>query len=418
MEESGFMKIKVATLFETIVAICIILDCESVWKWMHGSGYFRLALSLCFIGSLIVLLFKDGAIVRYGSKNQAIFIGFYLSFFLIYNIVINSAHTIDVCQLVITITLMLLFFNNEECIRSVMNRCSKILSLIALISLFFWLFGSIMHVFNPSQKLTIYVSDVPRIKQSYFFIQYEMQKEEVLGASGIWRNTGFFYEGPKYVLLLSIMLAYELFMARRTSFKRCIVFSITALSTMSMTGVYAIGFIWILYLFVKFPAGSNRGFALRAVIVLALFGVGTQVASYFENTFTLKAATASYSTRMDNYQAGFAAWLERPVLGSGYLNMTDVIAHYSSFRLKDIGYSNSVFRVLAQGGIYLAFMYIVPMIKTIQEAITTQNRKKFGFLLIFLYYFITTSFPYNYICYMSLFVLFFCKNETEKRLAK
>ena len=90
----------------------------------------------------------------------------------------------------------------------------------------------------------------------------------------------------------------------------------------------------------------------------------------------------------------------------------------SSFRLKDIGYSNSVFRVLAQGGIYLAFMYIVPMIKTIQEAITTQNRKKFGFLLIFLYYFITTSFPYNYICYMSLFVLFFCKNETEKRLAK
>ena len=107
------MKIKVATLFETIVAICIILDCESVWKWMHGSGYFRLALSLCFIGSLIVLLFKDGAIVRYGSKNQAIFIGFYLSFFLIYNIVINSAHTIDVCQLVITITLMLLFFNNE-----------------------------------------------------------------------------------------------------------------------------------------------------------------------------------------------------------------------------------------------------------------------------------------------------------------
>jgi len=64
------MKIKVATLFETIVAICIILDCESVWKWMHGSGYFRLALSLCFIGSLIVLLFKDGAIVRYGSKNH------------------------------------------------------------------------------------------------------------------------------------------------------------------------------------------------------------------------------------------------------------------------------------------------------------------------------------------------------------
>lgn len=47
------MKIKTKTLFENIVAICIILDCESVWKWMHGSGYFRLALTLCFVGSLL-----------------------------------------------------------------------------------------------------------------------------------------------------------------------------------------------------------------------------------------------------------------------------------------------------------------------------------------------------------------------------
>ena len=181
---------------------------------------------------------------------------------------------------------------------------------------------------------------------------------------------------------------------------------------MSMTGVYAIGLIWILYLFVRYPAGSNRGLFFRALLVLVLFGIGTQVASYFESTFTLKASTASYSTRMDNYQAGFAAWLEKPILGSGYLNMTNVIAHYSSFRLNDIGYSNSIFRVLAQGGIYLALIYVVPMLKSIQEAIITRNSKKDGFLLIFLYYFITTSFPYNYICYMVLLILFFCKNDT------
>lgn len=405
------MKIKTKTLFENIVAICIILDCESVWKWMHGSGYFRLALTLCFMGSLMALLLRDGAVVRYGSKNRAIFMGFYLSFLVIYNVAINSAHVMDVFQLALTLALMLLFFNNEENIRDVMQRCSKILCFLAAVSLFFWLFGSILHVFNPSQELTIYVSDVPRVKQSYFFLQYEMQKEEILGASGIWRNTGFFYEGPKYVLLLSLMLAYELFIARSTSFKRCIIFSITALSTMSMTGVYAIGLIWILYLFVRYPAGSNRGLIFRVLLVLVLFGIGTQVASYFESTFTLKASTASYSTRMDNYQAGFAAWLEKPILGSGYLNMTNVIAHYSSFRLNDIGYSNSIFRVLAQGGIYLALIYVVPMLKSIQEAIITRNSKKVGFLFFFLYYFITTSFPYNYICYMVLFILFFCKND-------
>ncbi len=119
---------------------------------------------LCFVGSLIALLLKDGAVVRYGSRNRAIFMGFYLSFLLIYNVVINSAHIIRCCQLVITLTLMLLFFNNEENIRDVMQRCSKILSLMwRLISFSFWLFGSILHVFNPSQKLTIYVSDIPRV---------------------------------------------------------------------------------------------------------------------------------------------------------------------------------------------------------------------------------------------------------------
>ena len=336
----------------------------------------------------------------------------------IYNVAVNSVHIMDVFQLVITLALMLLFFNTEENIRDVMQRCSKILYFVAIVSLFFWLFGSILHVFNPSQELTIYVSDVPRVKQSYFFLQYEMQKEEIFGASGIWRNTGFFYEGPKYVLLLSLMLAYELFIAKSTSFKRCIIFSITALSTMSMTGVYAIGLIWIFYLFVRYPAGTNRGLFFRALLVLVLFGIGTQVASYFENTFTLKASTASYSTRMDNYQAGFAAWLEKPILGSGYLNMTNVIAHYSSFRLNDIGYSNSIFRVLAQGGIYLAFVYVVPMLKSIHEAIITRNSKKIGFLLIFLYYFITTSFPYNYICFMVLLILFFCENDTGEYLVR
>ena len=84
------MKIKTKTLFENIVAICIILDCESVWKWMHGSGYFRLALALCLMGSLMVLLLRDGAVVRYGSKNRTIFMGFYLSFLVIYNVAVTG----------------------------------------------------------------------------------------------------------------------------------------------------------------------------------------------------------------------------------------------------------------------------------------------------------------------------------------
>ena len=83
-------------------------------------------------------MLRDGAVVRYGSKNRTIFMGFYLSFLVIYNVAVNSVHIMDVFQLVITLALMLLFFNTEENIRDVMQRCSKILYFVAIVSLFFW----------------------------------------------------------------------------------------------------------------------------------------------------------------------------------------------------------------------------------------------------------------------------------------
>lgn len=56
--------------------------------------------------------------------------------------------------------------------------------------------------------------------------------------------------------------------------------------------------------------------------------------------------------------------------------------------------------------------------KQIAAEIITRNSKKIGFLLIFLYYFITTSFPYNYICFMVLLILFFCENDTGEYLVR
>ena len=116
---------------------------------------------------------------------------------------------------------------------------------------------------------------------------------------------------------------------------------------------------------------------------------------------------------MDNYRAGFAAWIEKPLLGSGYQNMNDIISHYSSFRLNDIGYSNSIFRVLAQGGLYLFSMYLIPMCKAVKDSIQKKDGRKAAFLLVYLYYFMTTSFPYNYLNYLVLLMLFFVSKKKK-----
>ena len=393
----------IIAFFETLIALCIVLDCESIWKWMDHSAYFRIALVFCYIASLAMLVFLYGKIYR--KEHVIAFLALYLSVLLFYNAFVNYSRFMDTVQLVLCLFLMVLYFKKTQNIAHILERCSRILYFLACMSLFFWFFGSVLHVFAPSQQITIYVSNVPKVCKSYFFLHYEVQKEEIL--AGLYRNTGIFYEGPKYVLLLAAFLAYELFLTGKPAYKRCVIFTITALSTFTMTGIYAIGLIWLMFFFMQFSAKTTRGLFLRIAFMIVLFLVGIQAVSYLEDMFSLKSATASYRTRMDNYLAGFKAWKEHLLMGAGYLNMDTIMAHYSSFRLNDIGYSNSIFRVLAQGGLYLAIIYIIPVIKALTSGIKERNGKFLAFVLVYLYFFITTSFPYNYVNHLYLLIMYF-----------
>lgn len=406
------MKIKVTSLLETIIAFCILLDCESVWKWMNHSGYFRLILAVCFVGALLALSLRNGIKVNKHEKLLLFFLLLYFLIFGFYNLSINSSHGLDTLQLIVTILLMVLYFRDSKNIYNVMERCSKILCCLALLSLLFWLFGSILHILTPNQSLTVYISDVARIRQSYFYLHYEMQVDEVLGV-GMYRNTGVFLEGPKYVLLLSFFLMYEIYISKKPNFKRCMMFTVTALTTMSMTGVYAVALIWVLYVFARYSSKSIKGLVLRVTFIIFLFVFGTKVVSYFDDMFSMKATTASYRTRMDNYQAGMAAWLDHIFMGAGYLNMDTVRAHFSSFRMNDVGYSNSIFRLLAQGGLYLLVIYVVPLVKAIANGARTRNGAILAFALVFIYFFITTSFTYNYIVFLILCLLYFGNTQLK-----
>lgn len=400
------MKIRTTVLLETVIAICIILNCECIWKWMHHSGYFILALDTCYIVSLFYLVGHGGIVIQRVNIKTINSLCIILFGYTLFNIFINSSRIVDTLFLVVTIILMALYIEKYERLNCILVRCSTILCFLAVMSLFFWLFGSVLHLFSPNQSLVVYNSNVPHLRQSYFYLHYEVQTEELLGGR-LYRNTGIFYEGPKYALLLALFLMYELFVSKEPNYKRCIIFTITAFTTMAMTGMYAILLIWGLYFLCRFPALSLSGLILRIGVVLFLFVFGVQVITYFEDMLTLKAGTASYKTRMDNYLAGFLAWKEHPFMGAGYLNMSTIQNHYSSIRLNDLGYSNSVFRLLAQGGLYLSIIYIVPIVKAIKASVASKNWYMISYVLIFIYFFITTSFTYNYVMYLILGLMYF-----------
>ena len=407
------MKISKIGFFETIVAICIIINCESVWRWMNHSGYVRLAVFLCITGSFLILILRSGAKVQIRNLKFHVSLIVYLLVFLLYNLVVNFSHAWDTIQITIIILLFSLYCSNGENGVSIMGRVSAILSVLASMSLFFWIFGSVLHIFEPSQSITIWSQNLPIVRKSYFYLHYEIQAEAAFGMN-IYRNTGIFYEGPKYALILSLALMYELFLTKKIRVKRCILFTIAAISTISMTGIWAVAAIWLLYSFFRFSMQSKRGLFIRFVFIIAFLIIGTQVLGYFENMLSIKSATTSFSTRLDNYQAGFRAWIDHPYMGAGYLNMDTIQSYYSSWRLNDIGYANSLFRVLAQGGVYLFLLYLFPVIKAIICAARTQDSLLLCYILMLVYYFTTTSFPYNFVMLLVLCMLWYGYDKSEK----
>lgn len=411
------MKISKISFFETIIAICIIINCESVWRWMNHSGYVRLAVFLCATASLLILILRNGAKIRMrNGKFHAFFVA-YLLIFWAYNFAINSSHTWDTIQITVIILLFSLYCSNGKNGANIMDRVSAILAVLAGMSLFFWIFGSVLHILEPSQSITIWSQNLPIVRKSYFYLHYEIQTVAAFGMN-IYRNTGIFYEGPKYALILSLALMYELFITKKFRVKRCVLFTIAALSTISMTGILAVTAIWLLYAFFRFPMHSKRGLFVRFVFIIAFLIMGTQVLGYFENMLRIKSATTSYSTRLDNYTAGFRAWMDHPYMGAGYLNMDTIQSYYSTWRLNDIGYANSIFRVLAQGGVYLFVLYLFPTIKAIVRAVRTQDSLLLCYILMFIFYFVTTSFPYNFIMVLVLCMFWYGSGETGKTLEK
>lgn len=391
------MKIKLIPLLEYIAAFCIVMDCESIFRWMRGSGYIRLGVFLLFVISM-------GLLVRYGhvkgvkNSRKAIYV---LTAFLAIFLFRNITNLFEACQFMLISLLTALYCRNGKNTFKLFEKVEKIVIVLAVISLFFFFFGSVSHILTPRQQLTVYVSDRPLSINSYFFLHYERQREVFLGWS-FYRNTGIFYEGPKYALLLSLCLMYEVFINTETSLKKSLILSITLVSTGALTGIYGLVIIWVLYLYFRYPAKTWKGVTIRAVFLCMLVIGGQYLISYVSDMLILKGSTASFSTRMDNYIAGFKAWLDNPVFGAGYLNMDTIKHYYSSFRMNDIGYSNSVFRVLAQGGAFLFLLYLIPQVYAIIIAVRSKNMYLLSFEALFIYHFIATSFPYNYMTVLIL----------------
>lgn len=401
-------KIKFKNILQFVVALIVVLDCETIWKWAENSGIYRVFLSVSMIIVLSFLTFINRASISKRSLPLLFFL-FILSTINIYKGIFS------IILISSTIYLMYVYFSKKDNITTTIDYLIKIMYWLSIGSLFFFIFANILKLIPPTNSITVYVNNIPKNVNSYFGIHYIIQKEATFGFE-IFRNTGIFYEAPKFSLILTFCLLFELFIKNNKNKKKAIIFTLTIISTFSLTGFSLLLLIWVSYYLFLINKDKKNNILKKIVITFIIMAITIPVSlGAVNDVMLIKSDTASYNTRIDNYVAGFEAWKENPIFGAGYSNMETIKSHYSRFRMNDIGYSNSIFRILAQGGIYLFAFYLFCIVKGIKKYLIQKNIFGIMFIVVFLYLFISTSFSYNYLMYFLLFLIYHgYSNEKNK----
>lgn len=364
---------KISSVIDIILMFFLIISTNSIYVNIEDAYSFNNYITILIFVSFVckIILFK---ISKEIFNKILILLGVYYSIVILISIINFSKFTINnILYYFINFPLLLviiLLLREQNKLQAWLINLINITALLAVISLFFWILVSNFNVISPTDYLINKWSDGGLVV-SYYNMYFETQKIEIMD-NVIVRNSGVFAEAPMWNLILSIALMIQTLFLRRNDYKTLILV-LTILSTVSTTGVYIIGLI-IAYKIIFEVSGWRKYITLILVPILVL-----GLSFIWEN----KSETASASIRFDDYKAGIQAWFDNIFFGSGFLNGLRVIESYMDTTIRaNLGYSNSLFVILAQGGIILFILYLLPMFLILLNRKYSYDLKFFVFLLL------------------------------------
>ncbi len=396
-------RISLLSVFQYAFILCLILDFRSIW--LHTD-------SLAWISRLVKLL-MGVSVVAGGLARRKASVGrfsrcllamglmvVYVGIWYLFDPLKSSRIITILIQLLAIIVYCMLV---EDSVEDTMYKYTSIVLVIAVISLFFWALGSTLKYIRPTGYLytTWTGNDLPKKVTSYYGIYFETQSVTFFGLTGkMVRNTAIFTEAPMASMIFSTAFLAELLMQDKLNWKRCAILMAAVLSTISTTGyMVVIAAAGLRYVFTR--QRTRGGHLLKLVLLPTAFGAGAVILSFLIGQ---KLGTSSGSIRVDDFAAGYKAWINAPLFGNGYGNYDTIEEHMSYFRRNNTGFSNSPMLVLVYGGIYLFFPYATSMLTGFFRFVRKKMWNKMGFYLVFLCEFIITVCPFQ----MLSFYLFIC----------
>ena len=398
------VKISLPAVAIYLLAVTFVLEMRSVWTSIPRFGRLNDLLVIMLIsGALLYILSRRNYHGHFldGMITTAALCG-YMFIYYFYDQYIFGVYPKLVMRTILRMCVicLLCFAMRDEHKQKMYEALQNIILVIAIVSLFFWVSGSLLGIIHPNgveyTTWTLNGTEVPINK--YFNLYFETQMQNFFGVK-IIRNSAIFTESPMSSFMFCYALLVELFKKKHMSYKRTALFVVAVLSTFSTTG-YVIVIVALFFKYMLSQTHSKVTAVLRMAVVPAVL---IFLVLFIEQLLQRKFESSSGSIRIDDIIAGFKAWTDHPLMGNGYSNSASILQYMSTSRMNNTGFSNSLLQILAYGGLYLLVPYIAAAAYGIFKIVRRRDWNELAFVSIFLVMFIFTVTSFQMLSFFTLF---------------
>lgn len=399
---SKYKRIIMITI-EYILALFIILDCNSVYANLVNSPFnlqkMSLVLSAILIG-VICWCYEMNWVealksIIYPAALVAVISMILFAFLKFPNGLRGSYIKFFVLFLPISIMLFKLY-RSLNMDNQLFFRISDILVFLSLLSLTLWLLGPILGIIKPNIVIQSLWEPMTEIN-SYWGLQFlrpEQREYIKLLDISVFRNIGLYPESPMFNIVLLLGFCTELFLRPSLKVSRIVLFFITIITTFGSLCIILSSFAIFLKFCVSIDNKRRWIIYLSAICLLTI--------SIILVIYKKKYSSGSYDLHLDDIFACLKAWKTSPIFGSGFENNSVIQSHMAEFRKNNKGYTTSIGAVLAHGGLILFNIYIIPFIRLmlLKHNDKKVNENLFGIIMFMVI--VTYIFTYRFLMFWLL----------------
>ncbi|MGV3234597.1 hypothetical protein ACEE24_02785 [Latilactobacillus curvatus] len=380
---------KLISLFEYPLIFSLILTMNTIYFKNVNANYFFLLLVIYGVSAFLVSILS---IINLVIKEKNVFplfifmigyIGYFFVFYVINKQQSSMPYSVILTMLVTPILSIVYFYNqisNTGSYRMFFEKFKKIILVLAIVSLFFWLLSLFGVVPNSN-----YVIDWGGVRSipAYFKVHFLPQDAVRFLGMKIIRNTGIFVEAPMYSYILSVTLIINIFILHGEKKWENMVIIFTILSTTSSTGLLIIILIFFLYFSRKIKISKELKFLIGIILLLI-----TSTLIYFIIKLKMNDMQGSMLMRLEDLRIGIKAWRLHPFFGNGFADDSVLLQYMSFSRVwwNNTGYSLGMTSLLSKGGLVGLSFYMVPFLLIFRKG---KRREFIVYLLLFILFMVT-----------------------------